>query len=160
SSRSASCPFAASTTRYPSASRNAAIAPRMSSSSSTTRIACFVSTAGSLTASPTLVRRTGRSRQQAGLDTVRPCSRGARVVIGFRRGRERQGGDELRTATEPFARHAHHATVALDQVLDDRQAEAETTALALADVVGLTERLEDLWQEARRDALALVAHRD
>src|SRR5262245_58941512 len=48
----------------------------------------------------------------------------------------------------------------LDQVFDERQAEAEAAVPFGARGVGLSEAVKDIWQEIRPDAFARVAHGD
>ena len=52
------------------------------------------------------------------------------------------------------------AAVQLDEMLGDRQAEAEPERGARGRCVLLPEALEHVRQERRRDALAVVLHRD
>ena len=50
--------------------------------------------------------------------------------------------------------------VQFHQVLDQRQADAQAALRAVERLVGLREQVEDVRQESRGDARALVLHRD
>ena len=71
--------------------------------------------------------------------------------------RDRQQDGERRAAILALAVGRDRAAVQLDQVLDEREAEAEAAVRARAGAVGLPEPLEDVRQHRGRDALAGVA---
>ena len=78
---------------------------------------------------------------------------GGFVEPGGEEGQTRnEGGPEIRAG----APRLDAAPVELDQVADDGEPETEAAAPPRRGAVGLAERLEDVWQEARRDALAGV----
>src|SRR5258707_894048 len=72
------------------------------------------------------------------------------------RPRPRERDRERRAATLALARDPHAAAVELDDVADDREAEAQSAVHARRRVVGLPEAFEDVRQELRFDALAGV----
>src|SRR5439155_4875166 len=96
------------------------------------------------------------------------CLRGGRWRRGRVRGRarrpdrnlERQPHREGGPLTLARALHAHAAPVQLDDLAEDREAEAQAAVRPPGRGVGLPEALEDAWEEGGRDALARVAHRE
>ena len=73
---------------------------------------------------------------------------------------ERQGDGEGRALAFAATFGGDASAVQFDEVLDDRQAEAEAAVVARGGGVGLAEAVEDVGQELGGDALAGVAHGD
>src|SRR5207253_6070154 len=92
------------------------------------------------------------------------CLRGGRWRPGRARrlGRdpERQPHREGGAFTLARALRVHAAPVQLDDVADDREAEAQAAGPPRDRGLGLPEALEDVGEEAGRDALARVADRE
>ena len=72
----------------------------------------------------------------------------------------RQVHHDLRAPPHPFAVGRDPAAVQFHQVLDQRQADAQAALRAVQRLVGLREQVEDVRQESRVDARALVLDRD
>src|SRR5207249_5516163 len=73
---------------------------------------------------------------------------------------EREGDREHRPLTDAGAVGVDRSTVELDEVTDDRQAQPEPSMAAPESGVPLTEALEDVGQNLRRNALTRVADAD
>ncbi len=80
-----------------------------------------------------------------------------RAILGGQLVRDGQPHRERRPAAEPLAVHADRAVVGIDDLLDDRQPQAQAAAVAVARGVALREPVEHVGQEIRRDALPRVA---
>ncbi len=74
--------------------------------------------------------------------------------------REWQVNDERRALALSGTLRLHRALVHFDQAFDDGKSESQTSVAACCGSVGLSEALEDEWQEARVDALSAVADTD
>ena len=83
-----------------------------------------------------------------------------RGQLGRRAGVAGQPQPERRALVLAAALDAHRAAVQLDEVPDDRHAEAEAAVPAAHGAVGLPEPIEHERQELRRDADAGVGHLD
>src|SRR6478752_9999473 len=73
---------------------------------------------------------------------------------------QRQFEAERRTLVETRARYVDRAAVHFGQLLSDRQAQAQATALPRGAAFCLTKALEDVGQELRGDADARVTDRE
>ena len=101
-------------------------------------------------------------------EAVEPSARrgGWRLRLGRARRRlpgrdlDRQPHREGGALTLARALRVHGAPVQLDDVADDREAEAQAAVRPPGRGVALPEALEDVWEEGGRDALARVAHRE
>ena len=107
-------------------------------------------TASASGSSSTTRARTPRSDDGRALGAGRL---GDREVRGAHRQRDREEGAPARA----LALGLHLAAVEVDQVLDERQAQAEPPVGPLEAGVGLPEALEDVGEELGGDALAVVA---
>src|SRR3954464_10919740 len=85
---------------------------------------------------------------------LRPAAGRGRQVAGAPR---RQADPERRAPLPPAALGADRAAVQLDEVADDRQAEAETAMAPLRAGVPLAKPLEDVRQKCFRDARSGIA---
>ena len=87
-----------------------------------------------------------------------PCGDRSGSAVLRCRGGKRQAQCHLRAAADPVAGHAHGSSVRLRQLLDEREADAESRIRAPRALLLLLEHLEHERQELRRDAFSRVAH--
>jgi len=82
------------------------------------------------------------------------------VTIAGNGQRARQADGEACAASRTVALRGDGAAVQLREVMDDRQSESEASEAAGRTVIRLAEAIEDMRQEPRVDADAVVAHPD
>ena len=103
---------------------------------------------------------TTRMRRAAPWRRLRACGRRGAGCARRSRQLRRQTHVNSVPCPRPSLCASTRAAVQLDQVLDQRQADAQAALRAVERLVGLREQVEDVRQQRRRDADAVVLHRD